>query len=122
MIGTNRRQGTCAPRTRLITVVCLLLVAMCGWWLQDRHDDLAQINAWLQCHRVVLSLCRTVLALGAIWRWDRIAHWLYPARTEQARQQRQLFIAQRWRLLGAFAFIEIVLANNLFAILVGAVT
>ena len=121
MIATIKRQGTWMLRTLLITIVCLVLLGTCSWWLQGRHDDLTQLNAWLQSHRVMLSLCRVALALGAIWHWDRIAHWLYPTRTEEVRQQRQLFIDQRWRLLGAFAFIEIVLANNLFAILVGAV-
>jgi hypothetical protein len=122
MIAAGKRRGARALRTVLIAIGCLVLLGAFSGWLQDQRHDLAQLNAWLQSHRVALSLCRTALVLFVIWRWHRIAHWLYPAQTEQALRQRQLFTAQRWRLLGTFAFIEIVLANHLFATLVGAVT
>jgi hypothetical protein len=112
---------TRALRAVTLTLTCLILVATVGWLLQGQEDNIAQINNRLQVHRMMLSTLRITLVLGATWHWDRIARWLYPANKNAAEQKRKNFGAQRWRFLGAFAFIEVFIANNIFGNLVGVV-
>jgi hypothetical protein len=108
---------------RAVTFIlaCLILMATVGWLLQGQEDNIAHLNNRLQVHRMMLSTLRATIVLCALWRWDRIGIWLYPASKNAAEQKRENFRAQRWRFLGAFAFIEVFIANNAFEKLIGVV-
>jgi thiol:disulfide interchange protein len=112
---------TRAWRAITLTLACLILMAAVGWLLQGQEDTVAHINKRLQVHRMTLSTLRIMLVLGAIWHWNKIGNWLYPANKSTVEQKRESFRKQRWRFLGAFAFIEVFIANNIFGNLVGVV-
>ena len=112
---------THAIRAVTLTLACLILMGTVGWLLQGQEDTVAHINNRLQAHRMLLSTLRITFVLGAIWYWDRIARWLYPATKSTVEQKRESFRKQRWRFLGAFAFIEVFIANNIFGNVVGVV-
>ena len=113
-----------AKMTRALTRVLagLTLLAGTGYLLQGQEEGIAQLNTWLQSHHIMFCASRTVLVLTVIWRWQPIAHWLYPPQMINAPQKRAWLHKQRWRVLGAFAFIELFIANNLFGTLLRALT
>ena len=112
---------TRALRAVTLTLTCLILMATGSWLLQGQEDNIANLNNRLQAHRMMLSTLRITMVLCAIWHWNKIGNWLYPPNKNAAEQKRENFRAQRWRFFGAFAFIEVFIANNAFGNLVGVV-
>ncbi len=106
-----------SPRKRLYLVTATFLgsavLLLAGILLMSIHASGwdATVAAW-QTVRPAVMAGKIIIMILIVWQWHAIVEWAGD-RFGLPREDRRYLRSMRWRLAGAFAALELVLAQNL---------